>query len=251
MFRNYKILFALLSGFACLSLRSYAQQGFVLKGILFKKGTAERITQAFVTNLRTKTIMITDELGDFGISATKGDTLLFTKKEYADQKLLVVDENDVAIYMQPALIKGQGTVLNEVTVKEQSKQQELNEVMKEYRNKGIYNDGASLPLLEFINSPVSGLYQLFAKGPKDARRFKKDAKMELENNAVDKRYSTELVMQTTGIITKEDARKFMDLYTPSYEDIKAWSDYQVIIYIKKSYAYYKKHKNAGKLQKLY
>ena len=189
---------------------------------------------------------MSDELGGFTIKAAIGDTLLITKYDFASQKRIVVDTGDLPVYMQPVI------ELNGVTIKEETKKKELNDVMKEYHSQGIFNDGKSLPLWEFINSPLTGFYNLFGKGPADARRFAAFSKNELEATEVNRRYTKELVKSITKL-PDDDVVKFMQVFTPSFEDIKEWNDYQLIMYIKKSFAYYQKNKDRPqpKLQKLY
>lgn len=225
---------------------SYAQQALTIKGIIFKKSTPDRISQAVVTNLKTQMLMMSDELGGFGIKASIGDTLQITKTGYTPQKIAVVNNNDLVIYLQPVI------ELNQVTIKSQSKQQELNEVMKEYRSQGIYNDGKSLPFWQFVNSPITAFYNLFGKTPAQARRFAEYAKNEQEASSVDKRYTRELVKRITQM-PDDEVDKFMVAYRPSYENMKEWNDYQLIQYIKKEFAYYQKIKDRpeAKLQKLY
>ncbi len=67
--------------------------------------------------------MMSDELGGFSIKAQAGDTLLVTKNDYTPQKIAVTSGDDQVIYLQPVI------QLNEVTIKSQTKKQELNEVM--------------------------------------------------------------------------------------------------------------------------
>jgi hypothetical protein len=226
---------------------SYAQQTLTLKGIIFKKSTPDRISQAVVTDLTTHTLMMSDELGGFSIKASIGDTLEITKTGYTPQKIAVVNNNDLVVYLQPVI------ELNQVTIKSQSKQQELKEVMKEYRSQGIYNDGKSLPVWQFINSPITAFYNLFGKTPAQARRFAEYAKNEQEASVVDKRYTKELVKTVTKMSSNDEVEKFMVAYRPSYDNMKEWNDYQLIQYIKKSYNYYLKIKDRpeAKLQKLY
>ena len=77
--------------------------------------------------------MMSDELGGFSIKAAVGDTLADHQKRLYAQKIAVVNNSDDhAVYLQPVV------ELNQVTIKGQTKKQELNEVMKEYRSKGIY-----------------------------------------------------------------------------------------------------------------
>ena len=226
---------------------SYAQQPLTIKGIIFKKSTPDRISQAVVTDLKTQTLMMSDELGGFSIKTSIGDTLEVTKTGYTAQRVAVVNNNDLVVYLQPVI------ELNQVTIKSQSKQQELNEVMKEYRSQGIYNDGKSLPVWQFINSPITAFYNLFGKTPAQARRFAEYAKNEQEASVVDKRYTKELVKSVTKMTSDNEVEKFMVAYRPSYDNMKEWNDYQLIQYVKKSYNYYLKIKDRpeAKLQKLY
>ena len=217
-----------------------------IRGIVFKKNSSERISQALVTDVNSQVVMMSDELGGFTIKASAGDTLLITKNEYMAQKLTVLNGNDQVIYLQPVV------QLNEVTIKGQTKKQELNEVMQQYHSQGIFNDGKSLPFWEFVNSPITAFYNLFGKSPGQARRCAEYSKNELEATEVDRRYTKELVKSVTKL-PDEEVPKFMQAFTPSYEDVKQWNDYQLIQYIKKSFAYYQKNKDRPetKLQKLY
>ncbi|HVV54088.1 MAG TPA: hypothetical protein VHC47_02115 [Mucilaginibacter sp.] len=223
----------------------FAQQTHVIKGIIFRKGSSDRISQALVTDLNNKIIMMSDDLGMFSIRASVGDTLLFTKKEYTDQKIVITGSQDLAIYLQPVI------ELKQVTIKGETKKQELNDVMKQYNSQGIYNNGKSLPVFEFLNSPITGLYNLFGKTPREERRFARYAQGELEATEVDRRYTKDLVKSVTKL-PDDEVVKFMQIYRPSYEDIKEWNDYQLIMYIKKSLVYYKRYKSRQQpqLQKL-
>jgi len=230
-----------------LSGLTYAQQTLTVKGIIFKKSTPDRISQAVVTDLKTQTVMMSDELGGFGIKTSIGDTLEITKTGYTPQRIVITNNDDLVVYLQPIV------ELNQVTIKSQSKQQELSEVMKEYKSQGIFNDGKSLPFWQFVNSPITAFYNLFGKAPAQARRFAEYAKNEQEASVVDRKYTKELVKSVTKMTSDDEIDKFMVAYRPSYQDMKEWNDYQLIQFIKKSYNYYLKTKDrpGAKLQKLY
>jgi len=234
--------YILLPCFYCLPAFALAQQ-LTINGVLYKKDGSERIAQATITDLNNQVIMMSDELGGFNIKATKGDTLLFKKNGYTEQKQVVSGPNDIVIYMQPVL------ELPEVSIKSKTNQQELNDVMNTYRSKGLYFDGKP-PIWSFINSPLTGLYELFGQDAANERRFARFSKNEMEAITVDKRYTRELVKRVTGL-PDDDVVKFMQQYTPSYEDMKEWNDYDLISHIKKFLVYYKKNKDGIKLQKLY
>jgi hypothetical protein len=228
-------LFAFVSVLCCMCSGVFAQ-AITVKGVIFKKSTNDRISQALVNDLNNKVIMMSDELGMFSISASVGDTLVISKSNYTPLRITVLNKDDLALYLQPVI------ELNQVTIKGETKKQELTDVMKQYKSQGVFNDGKSLPFWEFVNSPITGFYNLFGKSPGQARRFAEYSKTELENTEVDRRYTKDLVKSITKL-PDDEVVKFMQLYTPSYQDIKEWNDYKLITYIKKNLAYYQKTKN--------
>jgi hypothetical protein len=226
----------------CLLVKAYAQQTFVVRGVISRSVSVQRIAQVLITNLRSRDIKMSDELGWFSIDAAIGDTLLFRRLNYTDQKVIIITKTDIPVYMQPVI------QLDQVTINGQTKRQEINEIMGDYRKQGIYYNGKP-PVLSFLTSPLTGLYELFGKGPGNARRFANFSKGELEYAEVRRRYNVALVKRVTNI-TDTVARKFMEYYTPTYEDLKGWNDYELIKQIRKSYEYYDKSNNKTKLEQL-
>jgi len=185
-----------------------------------------------------------DDLGDFTIQAAIGDTLLFKKTDYASQTITVKNKDDVPVYMQPVI------VLNQVDIKDISRKQEFNDVLNDYKRTGqFYTLDPSV--LSMLNSPITGLYELFGKSPAEARRFRKYIAEETEQEAINKRYNKTLVKQVLKDISDSDLNAFMLAFTPSYEDIKAWSDYDIIAYIKRSYEFFVNNRDHMKIEKLY
>jgi hypothetical protein len=228
--------------FLCLLVKAYAQQTFVVRGVISRSVSVERIAQVLITNLRSRDIKMSDELGWFSIDAAIGDTLLFSRLNYTDQKVIIIAKADIPVYMQSVI------QLDQVTINGQTKRQEINEIMGDYRKQGIYYNGKP-PVLSFLTSPLTGLYELFGKGPGNARRFANFSKGELEYAEVRRRYNVALVKRVTNT-TDTVARKFMEYYTPTYEDLKGWNDYELIKQIRKSYEYYDKSNNKTKLEQL-
>jgi len=228
-----------------MALSASAQQLFTVKGIIFKKNTPITISQAVVSNLSRKNIAMamSDELGDFHIQAEMGDTLVFKKVDYAVQTMVVQSHVDMSVYLQPIIH------LNEVNIKDISKTQEMNDVLDDYKKKGQYytlNPNA----WSIANSPITGLYELFGKGPAEAKKFRQYTIEEQERAAVSKRYTKKLVQQVTNM-PENEVTDFMLAFTPSYADIQSWNDYDIINYIKRSYEYFQSNKNSLKIQKLY
>jgi hypothetical protein len=226
----------------CLTFRASAQQVFTVKGVISKKLSPERVAQALITNLTTRVVMMSDEIGWFSIKASVGDTLLFSKVDFTDQRIMITSPGDLPVYMQPIIH------LAEVKVQGQTKRDELNQVMSDYRKQGTFYNGKP-PALSFLTSPLTGLYELFGSAPGRARRFAEFSKNENEYAEIKKRYNISVVKRVTRT-SDSTAKKFMEYYMPSYEDIKSWSDYDLIKHIRESYEFYSKSKDKPGLQNL-
>jgi hypothetical protein len=239
---RYKFLIPIIFCF-CLSLKAAAQDTFVIRGVISRNISVERIANVLITNLRTREIKMSDQVGWFSINVAKGDTILFSKIEFTDQKVIITAPVDIPVYMQPVI------KLQEVTITGQTKKQELNEIMQDYRKQGIYYAGKEPPVTSFLTSPLTGLYELFGKGPQEARRFARDSKSELQYAELRRRYNVPFVKRVLNV-TDTVAKSFMQYYTPSYEDLKGWNDYELIKHVKKSYEFYDKAGDKQSLQNL-
>jgi hypothetical protein len=226
----------------CSVLKASAQE-FTLKGVISKKSSPDRVGQVMIKNLKTNNLTLSDDLGWFAAKAFVGDTLLFSKDEYTPQKVVVLNNSDMPVYMQPVIR------LNEVKVLGQTKKQELNDIMSDYRKQGTFYSGKP-PVLSFLTNPLTGIYELFGKTPGRARRFANFSKGEAEQAEINRRYNVEFVKQYTKIPTDDDARRFMSYYTPAYEDLKGWNTYDLIKHTQKAYDYYSKSPDKEKLEEL-
>jgi len=211
-------------------LHAAGQQVLTIRGVVSKKLSGERIPAVLIHNLRNKELMMSDELGWFTVKAMAGDTLLFTKEDFTDQKIVVLNNSDMPVSMQP-IIK-----LSTVTIQGQTKRQELNDILKDYNRKGVYYNG-NPPVMSMILNPLNDLHTWFGKDANDLRRFKNFTKGELEASEVDRRYTVTLVRKVTHA-PDTTIKKFMEYYRPSYEDIKAWNDYDLMKKVKKTYDFY-------------
>jgi hypothetical protein len=234
--------FTLIMFCLCATLSALAQQASTIKGVISKKLSTERVPNVLVTNLQTKDFSMSDEGGWFTMKASIGDTLLFAKADYTEQKVAIINTGDLPVYMQPVIR------LSEVRIQGQSTRQELNDIMSDYRKKGTFYDGKP-PVLSFLTNPLTGLYELFGKTPGEARRFATFTKGENEYAEVKRRYNVALVKRVTNA-SDTVAKKFMEYYTPSYEDIKSWNDYELVKHIRTSFDFYDKSDDKVGLEKL-
>lgn len=205
-------------------------QDFALKGVVIEKGSNVRIALGGITNLRSKMGATSNDIGIFQLSARIGDTLFIQKRNLNEQKVVVKTDDDLVIY----LVRG-STMLEEVTVKGQTKKQEMEGIKKDFKRNGSFFEGKPpLVLLSpFGGSPLTFFYELFGKTPSRARNFNRYYKKELSLIEVDKFFNKSLVSKNTTL-TGKDLDKFLLDYYPTRSTTINWSNYDAVKYIKES-----------------
>jgi len=239
----YRVFTFLLLVFAFFINDAKAQKLFIVTGVTFEKATQSRVSQAVINNVNRRTISKSDDLGVFRIQAAAGDTLLFNKNQYTTQTIVVLNDDLLSVYLQPVV------TLEEVNISDKSTRQELNATLETYRKNtpfGTLHPGVAATIL----SPISGLSNLFGKTANRARRFEGFSKREMEQVEIEKRYNRGVIKKIVDI-PEEDITAFMMAFTPSYDQIRIWADYDIIKYVQQSYAYFVKNKENLKPQKLY
>jgi len=194
-----------------------------VKGIIYEQGTPSRVGEVTVVNKATRLRVRTNFMGEFTIPATSGDTLYFSKEGYADFSLPLKSTKDVVIQ----LIRFKQ--LAEVTITAPTKKEELDEVMQGYRKKGSYYHGKP-PVLAYIFKPLTALYELLGRTPRQAKRFYNYYETELEQSEIDRRFNRSFVKSITRL-PETDLSNFMDQYRPQYRQLKSWNEYDLMNFI--------------------
>ncbi|MFC3561826.1 hypothetical protein [Pedobacter jamesrossensis] len=202
-------------------------QDFIVKGVVFEKGTNARVAIANISNVRNKIGVTSNDLGMFQIRASVGDTLLIDKANMNDQRIVITGHQDILIY----LVRGT-TMLNEVTVIGSTKKSDLAEIKKEFQNKGVYNGGKS-SVLSAIFNPLNGLYNLIGRDPKNARRFGRYADNEIKQSQIDVYFNPTIIKNNTEL-RGDTLEKYMVDYRPEFQKAQYWNSYDYIKYIKES-----------------
>ncbi|QXU41780.1 hypothetical protein [Pedobacter sp. D749] len=205
-------------------------QDFVLKGVVIEKGSNVRIALASITNIRSKTGATSNDIGIFQLNARIGDTLFIQKRNLNEQKIVVKTNDDLVVY----LIRG-STMLDEVTVKGQTKKQEMENIKRDLKHNGSFYAGKPPLILlnPFGGNPITFFYELFGKTPTRARNFNRYYKKELSLIEVDKFFNKSLVSNNTSL-TGKDLDKFLLDYYPTRSMTLNWSNYDAVKYIKES-----------------
>lgn len=212
------------------SMSALYAQDFSLGGAIFERGTSNRIAGAQVINKKTGINVLSSDFGLFQIKAKVGDTILVIKSGYSDTESAVVSDKDVIIYLNG------GRTLKEVNIKGQSKRQELNDLKRDYRDKGSFYQGKP-PFLAFLFKPLTAVYELLGRTPKNARRFGRFYETELQQTQIDGFFNEYLIQKNTDL-KGADLEKFMLDYRPEYDKAKNWAEYDAIKYIRDSYKKY-------------
>ncbi|WP_412466402.1 hypothetical protein [Pedobacter sp. KLB.chiD] len=223
--RNFKFAFTLFV-FTVISFLAKAQD-FIVKGVVIEKGSNVRIALSEITNLRTGIGVGSNDIGMFQLKARIGDTLLVTKRDLIDQRVAVGSEKDLVIY----LVRG-STTLADVTIRGNTKQQDLNEIKREFKNKGVYNGGKTT-LLSAIFSPLNALYNLFGTDPKNARRFSRYADNEIKQSQIDVYFNQSMIKNNTEL-RGDTLERYMLNCRPEFDKAQYWNSYDYIKYIKES-----------------
>lgn len=140
-------------------------------------------------------------------------------------------------------------LLDEVRIesKQKSPKEKLEEAKQEYRDayiKGTYNKHLKLRADEKTKSTTLTLlnldmaYKRFSKSGKNARKLQRSIQYDYEQAEIDYKYTSQLVKNLTGL-EGNDLVYFMQQNRPTYALISQGADYDLIIFIKKSYANYR------------
>lgn len=210
----------------CLSSAAWSQD-FIVKGVVIERGSNIRVALAEITNMRSKIGVGSNDMGMFQLKAKVGDTLYIAKRNLVDQQVVVKGEQDLIIYLIRAT-----TTLDEVTIRGNTKQQDLAEIKQEFKNKGVYNGGKTKFLSAFFQ-PLNALYNLLGKDPKNARRFGRYADNEIKQSQIDQYFNGTIIQNNTDLRGK-DLETYMLNCRPEYDKAQYWSSYDYIKYIKES-----------------
>jgi hypothetical protein len=212
-----------------------AQEHLLLKGLIFKKGTSQRLSNVTIENKQSKIKSESDEYGTFSMKVNIGDTLYFYKYGLQNEAAIITRKQNLIIYMSENLI------LKEVVVKAKSKQQEQKEILGDFRSKGVFYNGKP-PLLAYIFTPLTALNELLGKDANNARRFGNYIGRENAESDVDRHFN-DVVIKKAISIKDENLVEFKYLYRPKPEDVTYRNVYDDMKYVKDCYQKYKKRNN--------
>lgn len=206
-------------------------QEIVSKGVVMDYNTNNRIALADVLNQRNGFSVGSNDMGFFQIKARVGDTLVVTKRGYSKSIAVVRGNADIVFRLQADV-----NYIGAVEIKSQTKKAELDAVKRDFKRKGSFYSGKP-PILAFLTQPLTALYELLGRTPKNARRFSNYYQNELEQQQVDRFFNPLLIRENTSL-DEPSLKNFMINYRPSYETTKNWTKYDAVKYIRDSFKKY-------------
>lgn len=214
-----------------------AQSAKIFRAAVIQDVTKEKVQEAIVENLRTGLAKKTDNFGLFEILSAIGDSLLIHKIGYQDTYYRVANYDDARIFIKLS------NQLLEVKVQGGRKaSKNFEEASHAYaKQRGILYEGKPpLALLSpFGGSPITFFYELFSKDAKRVRRLNSLAEKALIDEEIALRFNR-LMIKSAVPIKDEEVDIFIDNYSPKVEDLRKWSDFQLMQYIMESFERFKK-----------
>lgn len=230
-----------------LSLKLFAQNTGV-QGFVVDKESKLRLAKVYIYNSTNDEGIYNTPKGEFAIKAAVGDTLFAVLQGYALDT--IVYKGQKAVYFQ---LKSLGINLREVAIigDKQTPRERHEKSLKEFKyalDKGKAKDLLNLGM-GGAGLGIDAIYNLLSRDGKNARHLQKILERDYKEAIIDYRFKPDYVKRTLHISDSE-AADFMQQYRPTYQFALTASDYAFIVFVRNSYASYKRNPAAFRLQQL-
>lgn len=219
-----------------------AQVQVQVSGLISDIDSRQAIPYVSILNRSTHTGVMGGESGRFTIDARQGDTLEFSMITY-ETKFIVVPAASmfINVYMTKRNIQ-----LGQVDIRGKNYKNDSMATRAEYGKYFGYKKPGAMDVLKTLpTNPITALtYLVPSKTRKRNEHFKEQLVYWEKEKYIDNRYSEELVERMTHLNGAE-LDTFMNKYRPGYQFMQDASDYDLMLYIKQSYAQYQKEKASG------
>jgi len=233
--------------FSCFFLKLSAQTGTV-QGFVIDKDSKLRLAKVYIYNSKTDDGIYNTPKGEFKINAAPGDTLFAVLQGYAVDTVIL--KNTKSIFFQ---LKSLGINLQEVSItgKKLTPQEQYQQRLKEYKYK--LDRGSAKDWLSVGQSGaglgIDAIYNLLSREGKNARHLQKILERDYKESIIDYRFRPDYV-KTILQLSDAETIDFMEQYRPTYEFVLTATDYAFAVFLRNSYASYKRNPAAFRLQPL-
>jgi hypothetical protein len=203
---------------------AYAQN--VMMGTIADAATGAPMPGVRIENIHTKTRTFSDSAGRFAFTVGKDQLIEFY---FTGFKVLRVRTPEGILPSFYRLVLQRATIdIAEVEVRRRNLDYKTDSV----RNRETYRrelDFPELNGLDVIRHPFSAL----SKRNRQIWAFQKEYAVFQQAKFIDYVFNARLVQELTGL-TGEAAQRYMRRYRPSYDQIRAWSEYDFYAYVKRT-----------------
>ena len=231
----------------CFTVKAVAQDGTV-RGFVVDKDSKLRLAKVYIYNSGNDEGIYNTPKGEFNIRAAVGDTLFAVLQGYAVDTVIL--HGQASLYFQ---LKSLGINLKEVSIagRRLSPKEQHDKTLKEYQYK--LEKGKAKDLLNVgmggVGLGIDAIYNLLSREGKNARHLQKILERDYREAIIDYRFKRDYVKQVLRL-TEYELDDFMQQYRPSYDFVLAASDYAFVVFLRNSYASYKRNPAAFRLQPL-
>lgn len=212
----------------------------------------QRLTRVYIFNTRTGEGFYNTTKGEFKTNAREGDVLVAALQGYGVDTVSIRTVSTVLFYLKRNSIK-----LQEVVVRDSlgTPEERLKAAKEQYNS--AYSKGAVGNVLTTDGSnggggaglSINALYSLLSREGRNARQLQKIIERDYRDAMIEYRFTRTLINRVIGL-SGNKLLDFKQQYKPGYYFILQANDYELIEYIKKSYASYLENPAAYRLKPL-
>ncbi|WP_379086961.1 hypothetical protein [Pedobacter sp. UC225_65] len=223
-------------------------QSTPVQGFVVDKESKQRLAKVYIYNPTTDDGIYNNAKGEFFTKAKIGDTLFAALQGYAMDTVVYKGQNTIVFQLKAISIR-----LKEINVygKAPTPKEQYNKTLKEY--KYALDRGSSKDLLNLgqggVGLGIDAIYNLLSRQGKNARHLQTILERDYHETIIDYRFNPDYVRSIVGA-NDEELKDFILQYRPTYSFVLSASDYAFVLYIKNSYASYKRNPGAFRLPKL-
>jgi hypothetical protein len=219
-----------------------------VQGFVVDKDSKLRLAKVYIYNPSNDDGIYNNNKGEFTTNAKVGDTIFAALSGYGMDT--VVYKGQAAIIFQ---LKSLSIKLKEVQIfgKALTPAEQYADRLKEY--KYATSKGSTKNMLNYgprgVGLSIDAIYNLLSKQGRNARHLQAILERDYHEEIIDYRFRPDYVKAVTAANDTE-LNDFMLQYRPTYQFTLTASDYSFVMYIKNSFASYKRNPAALRLPKL-
>lgn len=219
---------------ACIAMGGRSQDTITLSGTVTSEAKERSFYGLMVVNKRTRTGQFGNSDGTYRIQALRTDTIMFGAAGLRTVAVCVADSAPRKEYVVNVRLRELHYELREVEVLPQRK---LKEIQKDIAALGYDEHDYQLSGVDALQSPITFLYQEFSRRER-SKRLVAQLRNEDRKRALLKELLHKYVQYDIINLSDEAFDDFIDFCSVPDEALKAFTQYEFLLYVKKKYELY-------------